>query len=633
MSFLPGVKAWLILSAVASGAGWILSALGHLDRLGYSLSLCLGLVLLWFFRKQWWSRRRAGRSSFRCLRTRFRRLLPGAFALLCFLILLGGLLYPPTNHTAMTYRIPRVLHWLAEHHWHWIGHTENYRMNNRACGIEWLSAPLLLFFRSDRALFLLNFLPFVMLPGLIYSLFTRLGVRPRVAWFWMWLLPTGYNFVLQAGSAANDTFPTVYALAAVDFACRAWVSRKPSDLWFSLLAAALVTGAKASNLPLLLPWCIAALASWRVWFQRPFATVSVIAVGALVSFLPNAILNLVYCGDWSGLNLERTGMDMKNPIVGIWGNGLLFLLHNFVPPFFPLAGWWNQSALTVLPQPIVRPLVANFEQSFHQLWEMPSEDWVGLGFGVSLLLLVSWLAGWKYRNHRSSAGPGQRPLPEKVRAWILLAPWAALLVFCMKSGMVTGARLISPYYPLLAPLLLLGTGQVFLVRKGWWKWLAGSVVVVVFPVLMLTPGRPLWPAQTILSRLASRHPEYRLVGRAATVYKVYAIRSDPLAEMRALLPATLSRIGFVGAPDDTDISLWRPLGGRRVEHILFSDSGEQIRQRHLEYAVVGGLELALQQTTIEAWLRQTGAKLLATTQVTVKVAEGAQSWYLVQFPD
>ena len=92
-------------------------------------------------------------------------------------------------------------------------------MNDRACGMEWLSAPVLLFTGSTRGLFLLNFLPFLLLPGLVFSIFTRLGVRARVAWQWMWLLPTGYNFILQAGGIANDTFPTVYALAAVDLGC------------------------------------------------------------------------------------------------------------------------------------------------------------------------------------------------------------------------------------------------------------------------------------------------------------------------------------------------------------------------------------------------------------------------------
>jgi len=634
MSLLPGIKFWLGFSAVATAAGWMLSVLGQLDRLGYSVFLVIVLVAFGIARTRFPGPVRPPRKSFSRLRARFRRALPAAFGLLALLILVGGLLYPPTNHTAVTYRVPRVLQWLAAHQWHWIPNTENFRMNNRACGIEWLSAPLLLFFRSDRALFLLNFVPFLMLPGLIFSLFTRLGVGPRVAWHWMWLLPTGYNFVLQAGSTGNDTFPTVYALAAVDFACRAWVSRKPSDLWFSLVAAALLTGAKASNLPLLLPWFVLAVALWRVWWRRPWSTVAALMLAGLVSFLPNAILNVKYCGDWSGLVLERAGMDMKNPIVGIWGNSLLFLLHNFVPPFFPAAGWWNHSALTVLPQTIVRPMVANFEQSFHQVWEMPSEDWVGLGFGVSVLLAVSWFAGLRYR------GAGERSRPEnpsrlsgRLRALVLISPWLALLAFCMKSGMVTGARLISPYYPLLAPALLLGLGQERIVRRRWWRCLAGAMVILTFPVLIVTPGRPLWPAESLLSWLAARNPESRLIGRAIKVYHVYGIRSDPLADLRARLPPTLGQVGFMGAPDDTDISFWRPFGSRRVDHILIGDSPGQIRSRGIEYAVIGGLNLALHQTTIETWIGRTGAKVLATTSVTVKVSEGPQAWYLVQFPN
>src|SRR5882724_5524606 len=256
MSFVPLVKLWLWISVLATAAGWILSALGQLNGTGYVIFLGVAVLLLWIWREKWIEELGSIRLSWGKFRQRFKRPLPLAFLILSFLVALGGFLYPPSNHTALTYRIPRVLQWLTHEGWFWI-HTANFRMNDRACGIEWLSAPLLLFTNSDRALFLLNFVPFLLLPGLIFSVCTRLGVRGRVAWQWMWLLPTGYTFLVQAGSAANDTFPTVYALAAVDFACRAWSTRRISDLWHSVLAAALLTGAKASNLPLLLPWFIA----------------------------------------------------------------------------------------------------------------------------------------------------------------------------------------------------------------------------------------------------------------------------------------------------------------------------------------------------------------------------------------
>jgi hypothetical protein len=480
MSFLPLVKLWLWVSVLATFAGWVLSALGQLNHPGYAIFFAAFVSLVLFWRKEFGfvSSKRISRCK-KFLR-RFRRPLPLCFAGLAILIFLGGVIYPPGNYTGISYRIPRVLNWLANGHWNWI-HTPDYRMNNRACGIEWLSAPLLLFTKSTRGLFLINFLPFLLLPGLIFSVFTRLRVRARVAWQWMWLFPTAYNFILQAGSVANDTFPVVYALAMLDFACRAWVSRRPSDLWHSILAAALLVGAKASNLPLLLPGAILIFALLPLLRRKLMTTALVFLLAAVVSFLPMAILNTHYCGDWSGLALERSGMDMKSPVIGVWGNAFLITLNNFVPPLFPLAGWWNQHALEILPQFIATPMSANFEPGFHMIGELPTEDWAGIGFGLSMLLLISVVASFFVRraSHtavRSSAftrpeppegGTPNQPrsvIPREFCLLVLLAPWIALLAYCMKSGMVTPQRLIAPYYPLLLPLLLIGAGQSQIIR-------------------------------------------------------------------------------------------------------------------------------------------------------------------------
>ena len=639
MSFLPLVKVWVWVSVLASLAGWLLSAVGQLNRVGYAVFCGVVAVCVWFGRRAldrcgpvaWCGALRL--CYWRKIRVRFRRWLPACFVGLAFLVLLGGALYPPTNHTAMTYRTPRVLHWLAEGHWHWI-HTSNYRMNNRCCGLEWLSAPLLLFTGSDRGMFLINFIPFLLMPGLTFSVFTRLGVGSRVAWYWMWLLPTGYNFLLQAGSLGNDTFPTVYALAAVDAGLRAWSSRRPADLWYSLLAAALLTGAKASNLPLLLPWAILVLGLWRLAARRPVMSLMAMLLAAAVSALPTMVLNVRYCGDWSGLVLEHAGMNMKNPVVGIWGNALLLLSNNFVPTFFPVAGWWNRSALSILPDALTVPMVANFEQGFILLGEMPTEDWVGLGFGLSALLAVALGMSFFHAGSGSNQGcAGSRLVPRGVRWCVLVASWVSLLAYCIKSGMVTPARLISPYYPLLLPALLLGVRQAGVVRRRWWQMLVAGVLLLALLVLVLTPGRPLWPAQTVLSKVLAWNPGQRSIARALAVYSVYDARSDPLANVRALLPEGLSVVGFMGTADDIDISLWRPFGQRRVEHVLLSDSPGQIRQRHIRYVVVGGGNLADHNTTLAAWQERTGAELVATATTTILVSLGPQPWYVVRFPE
>ena len=86
----------------------------------------------------------------------------------------------------------------------------------------------------------------------------------------------------------------------------------------------------------------------------------------------------------------------------------------------------------------------------------------------------------------------------------------------------------------------------------------------------------------------------------------------------------------MGTEDDIDISLWRPFGSRRVEHVLLSDSNEEIQRLHVEYIVVGGFNLAQKGTTLDAWLERTHGDVIATTTATIKVTEGPQAWHLVR---
>ncbi len=76
-----------------------------------------------------------------------------------------------------------------------------------------MAAPLIALARTDRFLFLLNFASFCLLPGLLFSTLRRLGVAASTAWAWRWMLPTGYGFLLQAGSIGNDLFGAIFVLA------------------------------------------------------------------------------------------------------------------------------------------------------------------------------------------------------------------------------------------------------------------------------------------------------------------------------------------------------------------------------------------------------------------------------------
>jgi len=621
MSFLPLVKIWVLVSALASAAGWLLSAAGWLNPAGYAIFGVLGLGLSFLARRE--LGRGAARFSWPKIKSRLARPFPLIFTALAALVFIGGALYLPSNYDGLTYRLPRVLHWLAAGQWHWI-HTDNYRMNDRSCGFEWLMTPVFVATKSDRAFFLINFFPFLLLPGLVFSVFTRLGVNGRVAWQWMWLLPTGYNFLLQAGSLGNDAYAAVYALAAVDFAMRATASRRLADVWLSLLAAALLTGAKPGNLPLLLPWFVLFLPLAPKIFSQPVRSLPVILLALLASFLPTAILNHLNCGDWSGMVLEPADMIVKNPLVGIGGNAAVFLTGNFVPTFFPLAGCWNHSILTFLPDRLNALLAANFQGYFYRLGEIPTEEAAGLGFGLSVLLAVSVLVtscrhprGWpRFFNWPQGA--------------LLILPYVALLIFFAKSGMMTLVRLVSAYYPLLLPALLCGSASAALVRWRWWRRTALTAMLLAVPVVVLTPARPLWPARAILSKSGDAGEKHAFVKRVRDVYLTYADRPDPLAGVRAVLPAECAVVGFAGTCDDTEISLWRPFSCRRVERILAGDTLAQIRARRIQYAVVGEVFLSEQRQTLQAWLQQHHATLVKSVTATMTVSLGPRLWHVVR---
>src|ERR1035438_1131498 len=144
---------WIWFCAYLNCAGWLLSALHELNAAGYTVVLAIGFVALAVWQKQTASPP-APKFHWHKMRRRFRRPFPLAFLILAAMTFLGGVLYAPSNYDALAYRLPRILHWLAAEHWHWI-HTDFERVNTRGCGIEWGSAPLIALLKTDGLLFML----------------------------------------------------------------------------------------------------------------------------------------------------------------------------------------------------------------------------------------------------------------------------------------------------------------------------------------------------------------------------------------------------------------------------------------------------------------------------------------------
>jgi hypothetical protein len=604
---LQAVRAWILLSALLVGTGWILSALHELNRGGYlAVFVIATTVAVWRWRNIKSRFPEAIHRARHKLGHRFRRLAPLLFLALVLMSLLAGSLYLPGNSDALAYRIPRVLHWLGREQWHWI-YTQDSRMNVVGCNFEWLSAPLILFTGTDQWIFLINVASYLMLPGLIFSVFTRLQVSPRTAWWWMWFLSSGWCFIFQAGSAANDSWAAVYALAMVDFALRARESKRVADLWLSMLAAALLTGVKQTNIPLALLWLIAAWPSARLLLARPGTTALVVAASLLVSAVPGTVLNIEHAGNWQGVasGVETSGWTAGSAFWKLVGNLFSIPQQNLLPPFFPLADVWNGTMQRFLQTPLGAHF-APFEKFGYLSWGV-SEAQAGIGLGICLLTLVS-LVG--VRRFRPAAPGGETKPGSHFLRLIRVTPWILLLVFMAEICTYQNARLVAAYYPLLFPLLLAGPGHARLVRQPWWQWFGLLVMLLAAGMLVVSRMRPLFPAQTILVKLQAKYPHTKIFPELEAAYA--APRAILTAEnyFKKDLPPEERVIGYATTNGDSEPGLWLPFGERRVERVLPDDTPEQLRRRGIHYVLVEDLALEADQMTIEQWMQRYDGSLV-----------------------
>lgn len=548
------------LCAFLNAAGWALSALHQLNRTGYAVALLL------FAGGWWWWRRSAitpgcSLATGARWRRRFRHPLPGLFLLIAALVFLGGVLYAPANYDALTYRLPRLLNWLVAEHWFWIP-TNNDRLNYSGTAWEWTAMPLLVLTRSDRALFLINALSFLLLPGLLFAIFRQLGVARRVAWTWMWLVPLAYGFVTQAGSIGNDLTGTTFFLLAIFFGLRARKSGRVGEVWLALLAAALMTGVKFSNLPLALPCLVAVWPALRQLPKQFVTSVAVVGLAVVVSAAPIILANQQHTGNWTGDPNNAYRIQVKNPAAALLGNSLLLAQQSFMPPVLLAPGRVNDWIDRHLPAAWTDLLQRQFPRySLGRLSELPMEEGAGLGLGITAALLAALAA--------TAAGLGGLGTCGKFwfrKLWpaTALAVWAAVGVYLLKMGSEAAPRLLLPYYPLaLVPFLLLPAQSLLLRRRAWRVFLV-LVALSVLPAMILSATRPLWPAATLSAKMQAAFPKSATWQRAAAVYSVYGHRNDVLAPVRACLPPTADKISLVMACNDTAYSLWRPFGRRQV---------------------------------------------------------------------
>jgi hypothetical protein len=546
--------------------------------------------------------------TWRKFKRRFKRPAPLLFLAICLINLTGGILASPDDWDTRAYRYPRILHWLGQSGWHWI-HTADSRMNIAGCTFEWLAAPILLFLRTERWVFLLNALPYLLLPGMLFFVLRRLNVARSTAWWWMWVLPAGSCYVFQACSNDNDTMGAIFALAAMMFALEAGRTDKISNLWFSFLAAGLMTGAKQTNLPLLLPYGIAALPpTLRLLPRRPALVLAAAATGLLVSVLPTTLLNEHYVGTWTGFPAGSSnqilawgsGQELDSPFWGLIGNLFCFPAQNLVPPFFPWAGAWNQAMSHFLAS----GFGAHFRQfeSFGLLDRSPTAANAGIGLAVTSLVVVSI---WAARHRRGTPDPA-RSTPWRFRL-LYWAPWLTLLVFMAKVGTYENARQAAPYYLLLFPALLAMPGHAILVRQRGWQRLAFAVMFLTVAHLTFVRWRAVLPS-AMVADLQAKYPHSKFV----SIFGDYYASHQSVRVQRNFIDAGPAAaepvIGYATTVGGAESGWWLPFERRQVVRVIPGDGLAELRRQHIHYLAVE--DISLDGQPAEQWAGQFQGKVV-----------------------
>jgi hypothetical protein len=617
------IRLWLIVQTVLVAGAWIFTPFKLLDSRGYTLIFAVAAIWSVFeIRRSDVNSQQVGRDVRKTLR-RLKRPLPATVGAIWVISLIGGLAWLSVYADTLSYRLPRMLHWLAAKQWHWIP-SDDSRINAVGLNMELVWMPFYKMLRGDRLLFLLNLSAYTLLPGLFFSFLRGMKVTGRTAWNWMWILPGGYVFALQAASLGNDSYAAVVALGAMAFAFRARKTANVPEAWLSILAAGFLTGIKQVAVPFGLVWLPAIIPAIGLLRRRVGASVFVIAIATLVSFLPLTIANVKNAGTWQGFTkAELRRFEQNTPVWGIIGGSFSVIVHNLTPPVFPLAQRWN-ALMGQFTSGTQLGSHFRYDYGIAMLQALVAEHSASMGLGVVALLIATRLA---------KRSPARSPAVDWTIRAIRIAPFFAALIFLARSSVSFEPRLVTPYYPFFIPIFLAPVGISHVVRRRWWQRLAIAANLVTLAVLVTSRQRPMLPMLAITERLSAHNPQSAVAAKLKSAFVTpHLARNEIFPKIHASIPESEKIVGYaVGHQPFLEIALWYPMGSRRVVRINASDTAEDIRAKGIRYVLVD--PSAIEGHPIDEWLSRYRGKVVAQFEATL--VHQYQGWiaYVVRLDD
>lgn len=485
----------------------------------------------------------------------------GIVAVILATTLFLTLVSPPNTSDAMSYHVPRVLHWLDR------GTLQPYftgidRQLWQPPFAEYLVAGG--YGMAGGREWLINLPQWFAFGGVILAVMATarlLGADRRGRWLAAVLVATLPPAILQASSAQNDLLATFWTLVVVYLALRRLADLPPllgSDAVLIGVAAALAVGTKGTALLFAVPWLAVFLwagartVSWRTTARHAATVLAIVAVFNAGHWIANAAVFDTFLGPSSVQRLLRP--ESMSPPVLLSNLVANLTLHAGTPLEAVNAGFQSVvsglNALLGVNGDAVYPFFGGF-----RIEPFSTHEDLG-GAPLHLLLGMAGLIVAVLRWRR--LGPAARTGVVAVGAsWLLFAAAVRWQPY--------NARLQLPMFAAMAPFLALWLGRAGLrVQTG----VVSLLVAVAVPALVANATRPLLPG-LVLPEPGNRGSILAQERASAYFNDRPALEPSYRALAARILETGCDQVGLVAGYDSWEYPLWALTrsGGVRFTHV------------------------------------------------------------------
>ncbi|MEY4488646.1 MAG: hypothetical protein RIQ79_1154 [Verrucomicrobiota bacterium] len=563
---------------MAGGLIFITEAFGYLHRLNvgwlavtWTAGTAFALLYLW---KEW---RHAGALRQNALK-RLRSVaawrpagLPAAVETITITFALGatGLiawLAPPNTYDAMTYQLPRVMHWLQQgtlEHFP----TSNVRQISYGPGASYWHTHLWTLFDGDAGANLPQWFAYLGC-GIALSLWMKRFFPAQAVRFAVMIGLTLPMAVLQASSAQTDLQVACWLLIGLLFLSARDATAFPRAA-FGGLACGLAIITKPSAALCVVPIaCLAlGLCVRRRGWRAGLTACSLWVCGSLLVCAPHFVRNTRAFGSPLGDN-AGTVISTASPLLAA-ANAIKWLTLNL--PCEPL---WNGTAsllqaLGIDPNnPDISFLNLNYAPAPRHVVDrllLPDEDFVSYATTLTLLGLM-WLAKRSAANHPLQIKTTRLRHHPLWARWLVALLAALALHFLLLKWQYWGNRLILPCALLILPALAVMT-EAYL-RPRIRVAVAGICLLQTSALLTFSLNHPLvtLPAKW---NFTGSIPPLLSTTRTERFYSGYNREAAPMA--RELVARARSgqwhRVGLIVGTDYPEYVLWRALHEAGLDHV------------------------------------------------------------------